>query len=51
MSLLPVSVIQKVCKPKNQVNCGLNFEGVNVDLEQSVFLKPIYATWSADGNV
>ena len=39
MSLLPLSVLQV----QKQVNGGLNFEGMNVVLKQSVFLKPIHA--------
>ena len=47
MSLLQLSVLQKVLK---QVNSGLYFEDVNVNLKLSVFLKPIHATWLEEMN-
>ena len=45
MSLLPLSVLKKRLQVQKQVNSGLNFEDVNVDLKKLMFLKPIHVTW------
>ena len=45
MSVLPLSVLKKSLQVYKEMNRGLNFKDVNVDLKLAVFLHPIHTTW------